>query len=267
MKRSSKKLQIKLPISVFIIAKNEDDRIQYAINSVKGWVDEIIVIDSGSTDDTVKIAKECGADQVVYNKWNGYGPQKNFGEKICRNDWIFNIDADEEVSNTLKKEIFYLFLSKKINKCSAYKVSVKFLPRFRKMSEDSIGPEELVIRLYNKSKGGFKPSKVHDSVVVYTGTVGKLKHKLMHRCFRSFTHAIEKINFYTNMQAEDMFMKGKCPHIARIFIEPFWTFLRAYFLKKYIFLGVEGFLMSIIYGISRTTRLLKAREKFMQADQ
>jgi glycosyltransferase involved in cell wall biosynthesis len=266
MKKSTKNLKGKLPISVFIITKNEEDRIKYAINSVKGWVDEIIVVDSGSTDKTIEIAKECGADQILFNQWHGYGPQKTFAEKLCKNEWILNIDADEEVSPALKKEIINLFEKGSINKYSAYRIAVKFLPRFQKMSERSFGPEEIVTRLYNKSKAGFKASKVHDSVVVNVGKIGNLKHKMMHRCFRSFTHALEKINFYTSMQAEDMFIKGRCPSLLRIFCEPFWTFLRAYIVEKYIFLGTEGFLMSIIYGISRTTRLIKTREKFMQVN-
>jgi glycosyltransferase involved in cell wall biosynthesis len=258
--------QKKLPLSVFIIAKNEEDRISYAINSVKGWVDEIIVIDSGSTDKTVFLAKQCGADHVLYNEWNGYGPQKTFGERLCRNNWVLNLDADEEVPNSLRKEIELLFENDKITRCSAYRIAIKFMPRFKKVSEFTPSPEEIVTRLYNKTKAGFKASKVHDSVIVHIGKTGKLKHKIMHRCFRSFTHALEKINFYTSMQAEDMFIRGRCPNLGRILIEPFWTFLRAYFVERYISLGAEGFLMSIIYSISRTVRLLKAREKFMQAE-
>ncbi len=265
MKKNILHTHEKFPISVFIITKNEEDRISYAINSVKGWVDEIIVVDSGSTDKTVDIAKSCGADQVLYNEWHGYGPQKSFAEKLCRNDWILNIDADEEVSPGLKHEISMLFANEKVNRHSAYRIAVKFLPRFKKISEYSPGPENIVTRLYNKAKAGFKASKVHDSVIVHTGKTGRLRHKLMHRCFRSFTHALEKINFYTSMQAEDLFIKGRCPHLARILVEPFWTFLRAYLIEQYVMLGTEGFLMSILYSISRTTRLLKAREKFMQA--
>ena len=87
----------KLPLSVFIIAVNEADRIALTINSVRDWADEVIVIDSGSTDDTVAVAESHGA-RVVFNEWNGYGPQKVFGETLCRNDWLLNLDADEEVT-------------------------------------------------------------------------------------------------------------------------------------------------------------------------
>lgn len=100
----------KLPISVFIIAKNEEDRIFSVINAVKDFAEEILVIDSYSDDNTVKIAENAGA-KVVQNKWNGYGPQKVFGENLCKNKWILNIDADEEVTKDLALEIKKLFLN------------------------------------------------------------------------------------------------------------------------------------------------------------
>src|SRR5438105_2601638 len=98
----------KLPISVFIIALNEADRIGCAIESVREWVDEIIVIDSGSSDDTVKLADSMGA-RVLYHAWKGYGLQKRFGEEQCRNRWLLNLDADEEITPALAEEIQGLF--------------------------------------------------------------------------------------------------------------------------------------------------------------
>jgi len=87
------------PISVYIVAKNEADRIGRAVRSVVQWVDEVIVVDSGSEDATVLVASEAGA-RVLYHAWPGYGPQKRFGEDQCRNEWLLNLDADEEVSPT-----------------------------------------------------------------------------------------------------------------------------------------------------------------------
>src|SRR4030042_3183310 len=98
----------KLPISVFIIAKNEADRISVAILAVRDWVDEVIVIDSGSSDDTVAVSVSLGA-RVVFNEWRGYGPQKVFGESLCSNEWLLNLDADEEISPQLGTEIRALF--------------------------------------------------------------------------------------------------------------------------------------------------------------
>ena len=101
----------KLPISCFIIAKNEADRIAQTIESVEGLVDEIIVIDSGSTDGTQDLVKELGC-KLYYNKWHGFGPQKRFGEDKARNKWLLNLDADEYLSNELKAEIRDLFSKK-----------------------------------------------------------------------------------------------------------------------------------------------------------
>ena len=97
-----------IPISVFIITKNEEDRIEKVINAVKNFADEILVIDSGSIDKTVELSQSAGA-QFYFNQWNGYGQQKIFGEQKCRNNWILNIDADEEVSPELSQEIINIF--------------------------------------------------------------------------------------------------------------------------------------------------------------
>ena len=94
----------KLPISCFIIAKNEADRITKTIKSVEDLVDEIIVIDSGSTDGTQDLVKKLGC-KLYYNEWHGFGPQKRFGEDKAKNKWLLNLDADEYLSNGLKVEI------------------------------------------------------------------------------------------------------------------------------------------------------------------
>ena len=131
-----------IPISVFIICKNEEDRIGASIKSVTGWTDEIIVVDSGSTDKTVEIAQKAGATKVVFNEWKGYGPQKNFAQGLCKNHWVFNLDADEEVTDSLKEEIIDLFKSGKIDNHSTYDIAIKIAPRFIEFNESSKGPEK-----------------------------------------------------------------------------------------------------------------------------
>lgn len=116
------------PISVFIITKNEADRIENVINLVKEIADEILVIDSGSSDDTVKIASKAGAT-VIFNEWNGYGAQKIFGEEKCKNNWILNIDADEEVSQELCSEIKEIFSQNKQENLAGFRV--KIVNKFR----------------------------------------------------------------------------------------------------------------------------------------
>lgn len=251
----------KLPISVFIITKNEEERLPKAIQSVSGWVDEILVIDSGSEDNTVEIAKNLGA-KVTFNKWQGFGQQKKFGENLCKNDWILNIDADEEISGELKQEIFELFETGEIKKYSAFKMHWKML-FFTQEKPPVFGVGSSFIRLYNKQKASFNESAVHDSVIVekqYEGDIGELKNIVYHRCFKSMKHWADKINYYTSLQAEDFYEKGRKVGCLRIIIEPFFAFLKAYFIRRYFLYGIDGFLGSLMYSYSKTLRLAKVRE-------
>lgn len=251
---------MKLPVSVFIITKDEADRLPRAINSVIEWVDEVIVIDSGSSDNTMDVATGLGA-RAVYNEWKGYGPQKVFGESLCKNKWLLNIDADEEISPALRDEIIQEFSGGE-PKYKAYSVIIKDVNRFTsKVSKFTSA--HIQTRLYDKNHSGFKDSTVHDSVVFKDGAGGKIygfKNYVLHRSFRSYAHAIAKINYYSSMQAEDMFKRGKRPSSLRIVFEPFTAFLKGYFIKKHCFLGFDGFIEGIIYSFARTIRLIKARE-------
>jgi glycosyltransferase involved in cell wall biosynthesis len=267
-----------LPISVFIITKDEEDRVPLAIRSVQGWVDEVIVVDSGSKDKTTQIATELGA-KVFFNDWKGYGPQKVFSESLCRNSWLLNIDADEEISPALRDEIINEF-SGSNKPCKdgkvvaiapeykAYRIVIKDISRFSNKAA-RFASRHIQLRLYHKDYAGFKDSTVHDSVVLKEGVNEKiytLKHPVMHRTFRSYSHAIEKINRYSSMQAEDMFRRGRKPSAIRLVLEPFIGFFKGYFIKRHCFLGVEGFVEGVIYAFARTIRIAKAREMWAIKD-
>lgn len=257
----------KLPISVFIIAKNEGDRIPHTIKSVVDWVDEVHVVDSGSEDDTCEVSRELGAN-VVFNSWPGYGPQKNFGEALCRNKWLINLDADEEVTPELRAQIEALFAGGKEPEHKAYSFTRKLMHFIEEAG--TYGHTDHPVRLYHIDYAGFKDSTVHDSVDWRTpekGTEGHLSGVLKHRCFRSYSHMVDKINFYSSMQAEDMFRKSRRPAAWRIVIEPPFSFLKAMFVRGYIRRGVTGFLESVVYAFSRTLRLAKARALFIEADR
>lgn len=251
-----------LPVSVFIIAKNEADRIISPIRSAVSWADEVIVIDSGSDDNTVEVSKALGAD-VHYYEWQGYGPQKIYGEGLCRNHWILNIDADETVSPELEAEIRQFFAHGKEPPLPAYHIPIRIVSRFAETAS-RYAPSNNPIRFYDKRVAGFKDSTVHDSVIIKhgTATAGHLQGILLHRCFRSYAHAVQKINYYSTMQAEDMVRKDRKPSSARIVAEPFFAFLKAYFLRRYCLLGIDGFIESIIYAFARTLRFAKVLEKY-----
>jgi glycosyltransferase involved in cell wall biosynthesis len=249
----------KLPISVFIIAKNEADRIPVAIRSVRDWVDDIHVIDSGSEDDTIKLSQELGA-QTHFRAWSGYGPQKVFGETLCRQDWILNIDADEEVSPALRAEIADLFKKGIPDDMTAYRFPVLPLYPFQQRGHRWT-ITNFPIRLYRKSRASFSDSIVHDSVQVREGGVGKLRGVLEHRSFRSLSHHFDKINFYTSAQAVDMVNRKGCPSALTLVLTPPLAFLKSFLLRREFVNGIDGVVISYMYAVQRFMKVAKARER------
>lgn len=249
-----------LPISVFIITKNEADRIAKVIVGVQDFADEILVIDSGSVDETVEIAKSLGA-KTVFNQWQGYGQQKIFGEDLCKNDWILNIDADEEVSPELGKEIAELFRNGVTSEVVGYKIKIvnQF---FGEKKPKKFAYYYNQLRLYNKNYAGFKNSAIHDSVVLKEENkkIGQLRHIIHHQSFRSFRHWLEKINSYSEMQALDAWQKNKMPGKFKIIATPFFAFLKAYLIRRYFIYGFNGIIYSYVFAFGRTLKLIKAHD-------
>lgn len=257
----------KLPISVFIITKNEEDRIAAAINSVLGFADEILVIDSGSEDKTEEISKKLGA-KVIFNKWTGFGPQKVFGENKCKNKWILNIDADENLSAELVEEIRQIFSKSQQDQYCGYRI--KILNQFFNEKK----PKKLAyyynqFRLYNTDFAGFKNSKIHDSVELKNrennGKIKDLKNTISHQSFRSYKHWIEKINEYSEMQAVEAFEKNKNVSRLKIFATPFLSFIKGYFIRRYFIYGFNGLVYSYVFAFGRTLKMIKIRAAFDKA--
>ena len=252
---------VKPKISVFIITKNEADRIAKVINEVQAIADEILVIDSGSSDATVEIAKSLGA-KTFYNQWQGYGQQKVFGESLCENKWILNIDADEEVSIKLAKEISDIFSNGEQDQFIGYKIKIvnKFFGE-KKPKRWAYYYNQL--RLYNKDYCGFKDSSIHDSVIIKNGGSAKIKQLqniIAHQSFRSFEHWIAKINSYSSMQAIEGFANKKQVSILKILLTPSFTFFKAYFIRRYFIYGFDGIIYSYIFSFGRMMKLIKIRQ-------
>ena len=255
-----------LPLSVFIIAHNEADRIGRTLASVADWVDEVIVvINSDNQDNTAEIAKQHGA-QVFHKDWEGYGAQKRYGEAQCRNDWLFNLDADEVVTPALRDSITALFAQNNFQ-YAAYRMRWILMSPNPKRRFSRFGPGGDFVRLYNRHKAEFRDSTTHDSVILKephttSRQIGKLKGVVLHYSFRSYAHEMDKINHYTTMQAEEMFSRGRRVSVARIIAEPFATFFKCYILRRFFMWGIEGFMEAIIHSTRRTLRFAKLYEKY-----
>ena len=248
-----------LPLSCFIIAKNEVDRVGHAIHSVRDWVDEVIVIDSGSTDGTQAFSRSLGAE-VIENEWAGYGLQKRFGEERCRNTWVLNIDADEEVTPELAREIQALF-ARGEPAADGYEIAiVDLFPGESKPGRFaySVAP----VRLYRLDRGRYSDSTVHDRVVFEHGAkIVRLKGRLLHRSIRSLGEELAKLMRYTDMQADDFIARGRRLPRVRIFTEFPLAFLKAWIGRRLILRGTFGFLAAMNYAIFRHVRVAKIYDR------
>jgi glycosyltransferase involved in cell wall biosynthesis len=247
------------PVSVFIIAKNEADRIGETIRAVRELTNDLIVVDSGSTDGTQAIAEELGA-RVIFSEWPGYGLQKRFAEDQCRHPWLFNLDADEVVPPKLAAEIRALF-AKGEPLCQAYRVGIaEIFPG--EAAPHSLAYTLAPVRLYRKDHGRYSSSLVHDRVDLNSGTkVGKLKGIIHHRSVRSLGDQLAKLNRYSDQQAVDLEIRGVSIPTWRVFFEFPAAFIKAYIGRRHALRGTYGFLTAMNYAISRHLRLAKHYEK------
>ncbi len=245
------------PISVYIVAKNEADRIGRAVRSVVDWVDEVIVVDSGSEDATVLVASEAGA-RVLYHAWPGYGPQKRYGEDQCRNDWLINLDADEEISPVLASEIQSQF-NGQLPSCAAFRMRVTdMLPGER--CPKWFAYSYKIMRLYDRRQGRCSDHVYKDRVEMATGTVEELKSRIWHHSFRNWESTVAKLNFYTSQVAKDRAGRKMQLLRLRLFTEFPLQFLKCYLGRRFIFRGAMGLAMSVTVAYLNLLRLLKTEE-------
>ncbi len=247
----------KLPISCFIIAMNEEDRIGRTIKSVIGFVDEVIVIDSGSTDQTEEICRSLGVT-FLYNKWSGYGQQKNFGEDQCKHDWVLNLDADEVPTRALCDEIIAL-MSAGEPQLSCYSI---YFPTVYPGAQKPrpFADYHNYIRLYDRTKMRFSNSAVHDTVTSHDYEIGQLDAPAFHYSYRSLSHLLEKFNSYTDLQANTMKKRSIWKLKLRLLSEFPLGFLKFYILRRHITGGFEGFTRALAGASFRYFRIAKMLE-------
>ena len=243
----------KLPISCFIIAQDEADRIANTIGSVIDIVDEVIVIDSGSTDGTQDLARQLGC-KVFFNKWKGYGPQKRFGEDCAKNEWLLNLDADEYLSDQIKSEILQIFDDNN-NQYNFFSMKVTpIYPNWKRPRIFSASHE--CVRLYNKRFGRFSNSPVHDSVETNNSKIFYFKNHVYHNSVRSFKHLIEKEESYIQLQSKTLKDKNKIFLFLRIFVEFPLAFIKYYFIRRHFTGALTGLVTSLILAYYRWKRVI-----------
>ncbi|MBA2654531.1 MAG: glycosyltransferase family 2 protein [Gammaproteobacteria bacterium] len=226
-------------LSVIIITKNEADNILSCLDSVK-FANEIIVLDSGSTDETVSLCQQY-TDNVHQVDWPGFGIQKNRALQKCTSAWVLAIDADEIVSSALRQEITTLIKNESLH--SAYRIprKSKYCNQFMAFGD---WRKDSCVRLFKKDKAIFKELPVHEALIV-DGTVGKLQGPLLHNSFSNFEEVLHKINDYSTLSATYKFAEGKRSGLLKAIVRGGWTFFRGYFLRLGFLDGRKGFMLAI----------------------
>lgn len=231
-----------LLLSVTIIAFNEEANIARAIRSVS-WADEILVVDSGSTDATVKIATDLHA-KVIHHPWKGYGQQKNFAQNQAAHEWILNIDADEEVPLPLAEEIrtTLLRLAQGEVKTGGFYLPRKTYYLGHWIQHGGWYPNYL-IRLADRRLGRWSEPQVHEKWEVATST--RFQHPLNHYAFPRIEDQILTNLKFARLGAADLKAKGQRGSLIRLIFKPLGKFFETFFLKKGFLDGLPGFIISV----------------------
>lgn len=227
-----------MKISATIITLNEQDNLPRALQSL-GCCDEIVVVDSGSTDRTVEVARGFGA-RVIERDWPGYARQKNFAAEQASHDWILALDADECLSEELQRELAEI--QRRGSGFDAY--SCPRLAQYRgKWIRHSGWYPDRKVRFYDRRKARWVGGYVHESVRV-DGSVGTLDGDLLHYTCSSFARHVESVNRYTTLAAHEMAAAGCGVSMTRLLAAPPWAFVRTYLLQRGFLDGREGLLIA-----------------------
>jgi glycosyltransferase involved in cell wall biosynthesis len=227
--------------SVTVITLNEERNLRECLRGVS-WADEIVVVDSGSTDKTVEISRECGA-KVFYNAWIGMREQKNFAADRASNVWILNLDADERVTSEAQEEIRTVL---RAPRHAGYEFPRKNIFLGKWMRHGGWYPDR-TLRLYRKDLGSFGGINPHSNVIVSSGAVGRLSSPLVHYTYTSFSQYISKQYPYCDAAARELASQGEVRSVSagRIFTKTAWKFVETFIVKRGFLDGPHGLIVAL----------------------
>jgi glycosyltransferase involved in cell wall biosynthesis len=251
-------------LTVTVITQNEASNIAAALDSVS-WADEIIVVDSHSTDDTVAIARRY-ATRVEVRDWPGYSAQKNYAADIASNDWILSLDADERVTPALAAEITALL--ERAPRASGYRIPRVSYYLGRWIRTTDWYPDQQ-LRLYDRRQGRWNGRRVHESVAL-PGLCGRMQHELQHFPYRDISHHLATIDRYTTLAAEQWHAEGRRVGPLALAVHAAAAFLRNYVLRRGFRDGVPGLLISILnsyYVFLKHAKLWELQQSLVDSRQ
>jgi glycosyltransferase involved in cell wall biosynthesis len=232
------------PVSATLITCNEERNIEDALKAV-AWADEIVVVDSGSTDGTLEICRKY-ADQVLHRDWTGFIEQKTYAAESAKFDWIFSLDADERPSPALQREIQNL--KEEGLTTPGYRIPRVAFFMGRWIRHGDWYPD-YQIRLYDRRCGQWQGGRVHESVKLQS-VPGCLKGELHHYTYRTLSDYLKRLEIYSTLAAADYDERGKHSTPIKLLADPLATFIKAYLLKRGFLDGVPGLMAAVMGAIS-----------------
>ncbi|MES2393673.1 MAG: glycosyltransferase family 2 protein [Acidobacteriota bacterium] len=251
-------------LSVAIVTLNEEANLARTLASVQ-WADEIIVVDSGSTDRTQQIARDYGA-RVIERPWPGFAAQKNFAIEQCTSDWILTLDADEELSLDLQRQLRTLLVSHPTTDAFYLKRRNLFLGRWIKHGGFYPDPK---LRLFRRSTANFAPKfedrPVHE-IITFDGAAGTLDYDIIHHAYPTLSTYIEHMDRYSNLGADLLIARGRTfsslpTFLARTFLFPHFTFVWNYIFRLGFLDGREGLLLHFYHSVYASWKYAKAWDR------
>lgn len=242
-------------VSAVIITCNEEKNLIRTLPKL-GWCDEIIIVDSGSTDATLAICRQFGC-KIYTRKFDGYGDQKRFAVSKASNDWVLCIDADEILTNKLIQEIKEVLRNNNGKYAGfAIRMNLVFLDKEFKYGKES---GRFYLRLFNRQRGGFTDDKVHEGILI-SGPVLKLRSIINHYSYTSLHQFMEKLNRYSNYSAEMAFSRGKNKSLFAVLFGLPFNFFKYYLLERNFLNGIKGFYWSALSSYYHFVKYVKLRE-------
>jgi len=245
-------------ITAVVITYNEERNIHRCIASLRTVAEEIIIVDSYSTDNTVEICKNAGVT-VIQHKWAGFGEQKNVGINAAANDYILSLDADEELDDKLVQSILN---AKERGLKGAYMVHRLNFYYGKFIYHGNEYPDKK-IRLFNRKEAMWNTELVHETLQLKPNiAVTMLQGKLLHYTYYKVEEHLIKSNKYTNLSAADYFRRGKKAPLWKIVFSPFVTFIQSYIFKRGFLDGTHGFIIAILNAHASFSRYVKLWELY-----
>ncbi len=248
-------------ISACIISFNEEKKIEDCLKSLQPVVDEIIVVDSLSTDSTLQIAGRY-TDKIFHQKFLGHIEQKNLAVEKASHDWILSLDCDERLSEDLQRSI--MEIKEHLEKADAYRMPRKTFYIYRWLNH--CWYPDLKTRLFNRNTSHWGGTNPHDHIVTQGKNIQRLNGDIYHYSFDSISDHLKTIDSFTEIGADELVRKQKAVSIFSPVTHASWTFIKLYFIKRGFLDGFAGFLVSILSYFHVFVKYSKAYIKYKQAN-